>query len=206
MYNIFDSMRVYEILFREIATDYLSGRNNFTQKELSNRLGISISHVNEALKDLESINAVEINPRSFNVIAIDRLLLYWATHRKLEKDIIYRAFSDMRINEIEASMPNGIAFTAYTAYKKIYGYTPADYSEVYVYATEDALNKIEKFFPLQKKYNNIFILKADYILAERIKNSVAVAPLPNIFVDLWNIRTWYAKDFVDALAKKLFGD
>jgi len=158
------------------------------------------------LKTLEAINAVRITPRSFSIIAIDRLMLYWATHRKLNNDIVYSAFSDMRINEIEASMPNGTVFTAYTAYKKIYKSTPADYSEVYVYATESALNEIERRFPVKSGAYNIFILKADPVLAGRIKNSIAVAPLPNVFVDLWNIRTWYAKEFTDALSKKLFGD
>jgi len=199
-------MKLYEIFYREIATDYLSGKNSFTQKELSNRLGMSIGNVNKALKALEAINAVRITPKSFSIIAIDRLMLYWATHRKLNNDIVYSTFSDMRISEIEASMPNGTAFTAYTAYKKIYKSTPADYSEVYVYATESAVNEIERRFPVKSGAYNIFILKADHVLAERIKNSVAVAPLPNVFVDLWNIRTWYAKEFTDALSKKLFGD
>jgi len=199
-------MKLYEIFYREVAADYLSGKNSFTQKELANRLGISIGNVNKALKALEAINAVRITPKSFSIIAIDRLMLYWATHRKLNNDIVYKAFSDMHISEIEASMPNGTAFTAYTAYKKIYKSTPADYSEVYVYAAESALNEIERRFPMKSGAYNIFILKADRVLAERIKNSVAVAPLPNVFVDLWNIRTWYAKEFTDALSKKLFGD
>jgi DNA-binding transcriptional regulator YhcF (GntR family) len=199
-------MKLYEIFYREVATDYLSGRNSFTQKELSNRLGISIGNINKALKALEAVNAVRITSRSFSIIAIDRLLLYWAAHRKLNKDIVYKAFSDMRVSEIEASMPNGTAFTAYTAYKKIYKSTPADYSEVYVYATESALNEIERRFTRKNGAYNIFVLKADPVLAGRIKNSVAVAPLPNAFVDLWNIRTWYAKEFTDALSKKLFGD
>jgi hypothetical protein len=198
-------MKLYEIFYREIAADYLSGRNSFTQKELSNRLGISIGNINKALKALEAINAVRITHRSFSIIALDRLLLYWATHRKLNSDIVYKTFSDMHISEIEASMPNGTAFTAYTAYKKIYKSTPADYSEVYAYATESAINSIEKRFPKKSGTYNIFILKLDPVLAERIKNSIAVAPLPGVFVDLWNIRTWYAKEFTDALSKKLFG-
>jgi len=139
-------LKLYEIFYREIATDYLSGKNSFTQKELSNRLGISIGNVNKALKALEAINAVRITSKSFSIIAIDRLMLYWATHRKLNNDIVYSAFSDMRISEIEASMPNGTAFTAYTVYKKIYKSTLADYSEVYAYATESALNEIERGF------------------------------------------------------------
>jgi len=199
-------MKLYEVLYREIATDYLSGKNTFTQKELSNRLGISISDINVALKKLEEINAISIRPKCFNIIAIDRLLLYWATRRKLNKDVAYSAFARMRINEIEASMPNGVAFTAYTGYKKIYNDIPADYSEVYLYATKDALSEIEKRFPTHKHYDNIFVLRPDPILEERIENGMTVVPPPNIFVDLWNIRTWYAKDFVDALSKKLFGD
>ena len=33
----------------------------------------------------------------------------------------------------------------------------------------------------------------------------SLAPLPLLFVDLWNIDTWYAKDFLRALEEKLHG-
>jgi hypothetical protein len=32
---------------------------------------------------------------------------------------------------------------------------------------------------------------------------VPLAPIAQIFVDLWNIREWYAKDYLDALSRRL---
>ncbi|MCL5413221.1 MAG: hypothetical protein M1569_02350 [Candidatus Marsarchaeota archaeon] len=136
-------------------------------------------------------------------------MMYWATHRNLQKDIALQVHAEGRINEIESLLPNGIAFTAYTAFKKIYGYTPSDYSEVYVYATASAIKDIRNRFCSGKGFSNLFVLETDQILSERIrsgkmeKNSV---PIPQAFVDLWNIRSWYAKNFSDAISKKIFGD
>lgn len=199
-------MKLSEVLYREIATDFLCGINRFTQIELSERLGISIGNVNKALRRVEEINAIKIEKRSFYIIALDRLLLYWATHRKFRGDVIYKASSDMRIIDIENSLPNGIAFTAYTAYKKIYNNTPADYSEVFVYATDKAVNIIKERFPKQDRFPNLFVLSTDKVLSKRIRSrEINVTPIPNIFVDLWNIKTWYALEFAEALSKKLFG-
>ena len=185
---------------------FLKGTNTFTQKELSEKLEISIGNINKSIKKLESINAVKIKTRSFSIIAFDKFMLYWATHRTLDKDIIYKGFSDLNINEIEASMPNGVAFTAYTAYKKSFRNIPAEYSEVYLYATDNVIENIKRRFPKQSKFPNIFVLKADKVLSDKIQNEkLRTVAVPNIFVDLWNIRTWYAKEFVDLLSKKLFG-
>ena len=145
-------MKLYEVVYREIADMFLKGNNTFTQKELSEKLEISIGNINKSIKKLESINAVKIEARSFSIIALDKVMLYWATHRTLDKDIVYRGFSDLNINEIEASMPNGIAFTAYTAYKKSFRSIPAEYSEIYLYASEDAIENIKKRFPKQSQY------------------------------------------------------
>ncbi|MCL5099837.1 MAG: winged helix-turn-helix transcriptional regulator [Candidatus Marsarchaeota archaeon] len=199
-------MKLYEVLYREIAADFLAGTDRFTQKELSERLHISIGNVNRALSKLEEINAVAVGRRSFRVTALDRLLLYWATHRKLYNDVIYKALSELSVADTEASLPNGIAFTAYTAYKKTYGNVPADYSEVFVYVTEAAGEAIRQRFPKQGTAPNLFVLRADAVLSKRIASGKArVVPVPNIFADLWNIKTWYAKEFTDALSKRLFG-
>jgi len=198
-------MKLYEVLYREIAEGFIKGNNRFTQKELSERLHISIGNVNKSLVQLEKINAVSIGRRSFHVTALDRLLLYWASHRRFDRDIVYKAVSDLSVAEIEGSLPNGIAFTAYTAYKRTYGNVPADYSEVYVYATEEGVNEIKQRFCKLGRFPNLFVLAADKVLSEYITDkNIHVVPIPNMFVDLWNIRTWYAKEFVDTLSKRIF--
>lgn len=196
------------MLYREISSDYMKGINRFTQLELSKRLSISLSTVNAALMNVSRINAVTINNRSFSIIAFDRLLFYWATHRNIAKDTCCNITVNAGINEIESSMPKGIAYTAYTAYKNTYSDAPADYSEVYVYATKEAIGDIKRRFPETKGTSSIVVLNADSALERRIDagnlENTSV-PISQVFVDLWNIRTWYAKEFSDALSKKIFG-
>ena len=201
-------MKKEEMLYREIASDYMKGTNRFTQLELSRRLSISISTVNAALKNVSRINAVQINNRSFSIIALDRLLAYWATHRNIERDIHCKITLGAGVNEIESSMSGGIAFAAYTAYKRTYSDVPADYGEVYVYATENGAAEIKRRFRQGAGTSSIVVLKADPVLERMISAAspkiMSVAPA-QIFVDLWNIRTWYAKEFADALSKRIFG-
>jgi len=35
-------------------------------------------------------------------------------------------------------------------------------------------------------------------------NSYSSIPLAQVFVDLWNLPEWYAKEFVQALEKRIF--
>jgi DNA-binding transcriptional regulator LsrR (DeoR family) len=199
-------MKRQEVVLRRIACGYISGERSFTQLGISKELGVSLSAVNGAVSNLRDINAVRVKRRSFEVTALDRLLLYWATHRNLKKDITYQTRADMPVKDIEKSMPDGAAFTCYTAYRLLYDDAPADYSEVYVYATDDALDEIKRRFKSSDKVPNVIILKCDSGLERMIKehklkrSSVCAA---QIFVDLWNANQWYAKDFVDALLKRL---
>ncbi len=83
-------------------------------------------------------------------------------------------------------------FTAYTAYKHIYHSTPADYSDIYAYADP---NKIQQRFPPNHSpLSNIYILKQDAYITKRSKKGIAPPPL--IYVDLWNLNTWYATEFI----------
>ncbi len=201
-------MKKEELVYREIASKYLDGKNSFTQKGLAEELSVSLGGVNKTVSKLVSINAVSVSKMSFSVVAFDRLMLYWATHRKLGREIAYEGRGDAAVNEIESSMPGGVAFTAYTAYKKLYKNTPADYSEVYVYATGEALAAIKGRFREGSKYPNLFVLRADAILEAAIKGrrlTSGSVPVPQVFVDLWNIRSWYAKEFSDAMSKRIFG-
>lgn len=199
-------MNKQEAVYREIGCDYVSGRRSFTQLRLSKGLNLSLSTVNSAVKALEGINAVHVKQRSFDVIALGRLLLYWATHRNLKKDVIYQTRADLPVEEVERSMPDGIAFTGYTAYRLLYNDTPADYSEVYVYATGEGLREIESRFKRNEKIPNIIVLKCDAVLEAAISgrklehSSVCAAQL---FADLWNLNQWYAKDYTDALSERL---
>lgn len=199
-------MKKQEILFRVIACEYLRGKKSFTQLELARDTGISLSTVNLAISNLSKVNAIKVMQRSFSVISLERLLMFWTAHRNLARDVSYSTNVDDSVKGVEGSMPDGIAFTAYTAYKLLYNDVPADYSEVYVYAGQESLKEIQKRFAYKKGIPNLFVLEADAILSREISehklSHSSVCPA-QAFVDLWNIKAWYANDFVSALKTRL---
>ena len=188
-------MRKVELVYREILFQAMEKNNRtLTQSYLAKTLKISLSTVNLALKPLQSMNAIKIRKMGFNIIDIKKILYYWASKRNLEKDIIYKTRVEAPVKEIEKQMPNNIVFTAFSAYKFKFKDVPADYSEVYIYAGED----IKKRFKENNKVPNLFILKKDN--AEKYGKTATIA---NLFVDLWNLNQWYAKDFLNALEAKI---
>jgi len=198
-------MKKQELVYRALACRYIKGENRFTQLGLSKELEISLSMINNVISKLESINAVRVALRSFSIVSLERLLLFWSTHRSLSNDIVYSTRVDMPVKGVEGGMPDGVAFTAYTAYKLTYRDVPADYGEVYMYATEELLYEVKQRFRRVEGTPNLFVLKADYLLTKEMENRKLVHSsvcMAQAFVDLWNIRTWYAKAFVDALNKR----
>ncbi len=187
-----------EILFRVIEKN----ERALTQSELSKRLKISLSIVNSVLKKLDSMGAVKIKQRSFQVLDTDKILYLWASVRNLEEDIFFKARVKASVREIERVLPK-VYYTVYTAYKFKFNDVPADYSEVYVYADEKELEEIKKRisdfgFKENSENPNFFVLKKDSSL-----DLYKETPLSQIFVDLWNVKEWYAKDFLDSLKSKL---
>ena len=137
--------------------------------------------------------------RGFKVQDVEKFLYLWATFRNIKKDIIYSTFAKKGVFDIEGEMPSEVIFGAYSAFLKKFKETPADYDKVYVYIEEKNLEKIKKRFPFQKGYQNLVVLKADPWL----KKFGKLTPLCQIFVDLWNLPEWYAKDFLNALKEKI---
>ncbi len=185
-------MKKIERVYREILYQVLEHKNwEFTQKSLSKRCNISIGNVNYALNTLERMNSIEKKPRKFIVLDVKKILIYWASLRKIENDIIYQTHSDENIRTIENMMPPCL-FTSYSAFKHRYGEPPAGYSEVYVYSK--TLKLIKERFPLKQGKNNVFVLKTDFHL-EKFKE----VPIAQMYVDLWNMGTWYAQEFIRSL-------
>ncbi len=122
---------------------------------------------------------------------------------------MYATYCNRTPREIESELPTGIAFTAYSGYRRLYGVAESDYGEVYVYATEDAEKETRRRFPQDKRQPNLYVLRSDkaldpLIIGRKLKaNSV---PPAQLFVDLWNINTWYAKEYADALWKRIMGE
>lgn len=188
-----------EIIWREILFQVIENKKfEFTQKELAQKYGFSLSTVFNALKIPREANIIE-GKRGFRIQDVEKFLYLWATFRKIKKDIIYQTVVKKRVFEIEGEMPPNVIFAAYSAFLKKYKQAPADYDKVYVYVEEKNLEEIKNRFPPQKGYQNLIVIKADPWL----KNFGKLTPDCQTFVDLWNLPEWYAKDFLNALKEKI---
>lgn len=192
-------MQKKEIIWREILFQSIENKKTeFTQKDLAQKYGFSLSTVFNALKIPRQTNIVE-GKRGFKVKDIEKFLYLWATLRKIKKDIIYQTAVKKKVFEIEGEMPPFVIFAAFSSFSKKYKELPADYDKVYVYSEKENLGEIKKRFPLQRGYQNLIVLKADPWL----KNFGNLTPDCQTFVDLWNLPEWYAKDFLNALKEKI---
>jgi len=186
-------MKNKEKIYREILFQVIEKKNNsLTQSELSKKLVVSLSTVNHALSFLREMNSIKVNPRNFVVIDPKKILLYWASIRNLSKEVIFMTRVNEPVRKIESEMPNDIVYGAYSAYKFKFKDVPADYSEVYVYSNE------LKRFKENKKNPNLFLLKKD---GEELYGKTTT--IAQTFVDLWNLKEWYAKEFLNSLEDKI---
>ncbi|MBI4149014.1 winged helix-turn-helix domain-containing protein [Candidatus Woesearchaeota archaeon] len=193
-------MKKSEQVIREMLFQCMEQKNRrLTQRELSAKIGTSLSNVHHALQPLAKMGAITINRRSFIMVSPRKILLYWASMRNLQKDIAYATRVDESVSAMEKRMPGDAIFTAYSGYKLKFKDMPADYSEVYVYAEDIA--EIKRRWKGDGNRPNLFVLRKDKNM-ERYGKTATVA---NLFVDLWNLREWYAKDFLRALEAKLNG-
>lgn len=189
-----------ETIWREIVEQAIQNKKvQFTQKEIAQKFGFSLSTVFNALKIPRAAGIIEVTGRGFKLLDLEKFLYLWATFRQFKKDIIYETNVPKNVREIEGEMPPEAIFGAFQAYVKKYKETPADYDKVYVYITKDDLPKIKERFPQKKGYPNLVVLKADPNLGSFGK----ITPDSQTFVDLWNLSEWYAKDFSNALKEKI---
>ena len=137
-------------------------------------------------------NIVKINKTSSKVVDWERLLFFWATRRNLKKEIVYSTFSPLPVHNREGLMPPDVIPTAFSAFRYLLNKTPADYDHIYFYSNK--IEKITKRFLISKRPPNIFIIKPDLYLVRLKKLGLA-----QLFVDLWNLPEWYAKDFQEAV-------
>ena len=189
-----------EVIWREILFQAIENKKiEFTQKDLAQKYGFSLSTVFNALKIPRDSGIVEAGGRGFKILDIEKFLYLWATFRNLKKDIIYQTNVAGDVRQIENEMPVDIIFGGFSAYFKKYQEAPADYDKVYIYCQEKKIKEIKNRFPSQKGYDNLIVLKADSWL----ENFGQITPDCQTFVDLWNLSEWYAKDFLEALKIKI---
>lgn len=187
-------------VLREILHRVYERNESFmSQKSLAQACGLSMDTVNRLVSKLNQFRAIEKKPFGFRVLDSKKVLLYWAATRNLARDVVYDTYSSDSELEIEAQMPKGTIFTAYSGYRRRFRTAPTDYDEVYVYADQD---EVKRRFPASEvERRNVFVLAPDPHLKKVSRDGAA--PLAQIYVDLWQVGGAVADKFIVELDKKL---
>ena len=195
-------MKRSEKIYREILIGVLNKKERFTQLELSKRCSVSLSLVNKVLKNLSEIGAVDILHMQFRIIDSSKILFYWATKRNIQKDISKKYCINMSTAEIEKSLP--FILTGYSAWRLLSKSVPFDYNKVYVYMHKNQQRLLDiwiKDKPVTTGRENLFIIITDdKHLIENSKRKIA--PLPQIFVDIYSLSDIQSKYFINDILNK----
>lgn len=193
-------MKKVEVIWREILYQILEkeARGPFTQQRLAKEFGFSTSTVFQALKVPRQIGAIQASGRQFRVISLEKLLYFWGTYRRLEREIVYQTWASDDAVKIESMLPDGVVLGAFSAYRWHFKGAPAEYDRVYIYAS--SVDELRRRFPQNRRgASQLFVLKMDPWLARY----GPATPWGQTFADLWNIPTWYAQEFAQALLERM---
>ncbi len=190
-----------EVVWRHLLVSALDlGIRRSSLTKLSAELDMPVSTIHKALERPRAIGAVRGSASGLRVLDPKRLQLMWAAQRDLARDIVYATRVPTTVSEIEARLPVSAIPTAYTAFVLHEGHNLiADYEQVVVYA--DA-NDVRRRFPRRRGQANLLILEPDPLLSRYGR----VAPRCQVYVDLFNLPTWQAQRFLEALDRDLLGD
>jgi len=203
-------MRKIETIWHHLLWSALEKKQfRHTQSGLAEFFGYSVSTVNHALKAPTQIGAIKKGGKFFVLESFQKLLYFWASNRNLEKDIVFSTYYPGNVLEIEGLLPSEAIFACYTSAKKILGEPPADYDKVYFYANDKTIEQVKKRFAVGPKTGNnkpknkanLFALRT----SPTMKQYGEFTTLPQTFVDVWNLKDWYSRDFCLALEKKING-
>lgn len=198
-------MKKKYLIWREILESALNGQFQFVQEDLAKKFKTSTSMIYFVLKVPREIGVIEVRGRFFRLIDFNKFLELWATHRNIMDDWIYKASSDLSVDQIESSLPQGVIFTGFSAYKQFFHELPADYDSVMVYETnKKTLDEIKKKFPSSKD-NQAFPRLLVYDGRNLGLGSDHRLPLTQLYVDLWGFPKWYVKDYLTSLKLKIDG-
>ncbi|OGG21186.1 hypothetical protein A3D03_06625 [Candidatus Gottesmanbacteria bacterium RIFCSPHIGHO2_02_FULL_40_13] len=187
-----------ELIWRELLYRAIDKRQpEFSITELAERFSLSTSVVSHALFPLRELKMVKIEKTSSQITDSEKLLFFWATRRKLEKDIIYSTYNPQDVFSIESLMPAEAVPTAFSACRLFFNINPAEYDKIFYYVAgkEDVLSR---FPDGGKNKANVIFLKKD-----KFMESYEKIPMAQVFVDLWSLPEWYARDFREVLLTKI---
>ncbi len=189
-----------EWIYRELACSHLKEKGGkFTELALSRKFGISLSTVHHAILPLKQNGIVAPLARGWRLVGFERLLAFWASERRLQRETIWEG-SASSVAEAEKSAPSDAIWGGYTAYRLRYREAPADYSVLIMYADEKQLGEVKRRLA-GKGAAMILVLKKDPFLKSYSEGGIC--PDPQIYVDLWNQKEWYAADYRRALERRM---
>lgn len=121
--------------------------------------------MNIALAKPTAIGAIRKSGKFFVLSDAKKLLYLWATTRNLSHDILYTTKSTHTMRELEGLAPPNAIYGGYGAAVKLLGSTPADYTQIYLYAPLESLKDVQRRFPKSTQGNSeIIILRAPPML------------------------------------------
>lgn len=192
-------MKKIETVWCQLLFDALEKRQpRFQQQRLAEKLQLSTSTVNHALKDIRKIGGVRIGGDGGVVADAEKILLHWANRRRLEGDIVATMKLKPSVMELEGLLPPGSVLGGYSAVRHWYGEAPADYQTVYVYHRQPQL-VIDRFTNESTGDNNLVVLQLNPLIPTR-KETTSLA---HTYVDLWNLTDWMAKDFIRRVKREI---
>lgn len=194
-------MKKIETVWCQILYDVLEqNQPRFQQQKLAEKLRLSTSTVNHALKDLRRMGAVRIGGDGGTVSDAEKILMHWSNHRDLTGDTVETLGLGGSVVEIEGLLPPGSVLGGYSAVRQWYGEAAADYSTVYAYHL-DPKQIQRRFDGYPAGDTKLVILR----LAPMIPIRQETTSLAHTFVDLWNITDWMAKDFGRRVKQEIDG-
>ena len=194
-------MKKIETVWCQLLFDALEKKENFfKQQQLAQKLNLSLSTVNHALKNLREMGAVTVGGRGGLVADAEKILMHWANYRRLSTDVVFRQKLAGTVLEIEGLLPPGSILGAYSAVRHWFGEAPADYSTVYVYHRQPEL-VVKRFAGQKGRETELVCLK----LPEKIPLRKETTTLAHTFVDLWGLSDWMAKDFIKRIEEEIDG-
>ena len=190
-------MKKIEFIWRHLLDSYLDHRQvSWRQQDLAQVFGLSSSTVNLSLKPLRELGGVRVGKRGFEIADWEKILYHWANHRRVTADVAAQIRVNIPILEIEGRLPGGSIPTAFTAARERWDEPPAEYDKVYCYHPHPQV-VIDRFAAeTTPGPANLFVLKSDPFISNPLS-------LSQLFVDLWGLSDWYAKDFVTLTKDKI---
>jgi len=190
-----------ERVYREIVLNSLGGRDTVLQRDLASRCGVSIGLVNKVVRKLELARSLEATPRGVRILSPARVLNLWAAQRLISQDIV-DSFRFDPISKLATELMPSFIVTGCHAWSILQRSRPAEYSDIYFYtgarreySSWRARRRIRKTNP------NVFALKHDdpHLLQT---SSKGLAPVPQIYVDIYSAGGPWAAPFLKDIAEK----